>query len=97
MDPYVVVKIGKEIYKTAMDNSGGKKPTWKDFFQHIIQPSDICIEFEVWNHNSLTNHDLVGKGFLDLNDVKKFDNSSLDVNLTMEGYKKSCGKLTVFF
>lgn len=46
MDPYVIVKIGKEKFCSATDNNAGKKPKWKDVFE-FNRTTETSMEIEV--------------------------------------------------
>mmetsp|Transcript_3532 Transcript_3532/g.5443 ORF Transcript_3532/g.5443 Transcript_3532/m.5443 type:complete len:139 (-) Transcript_3532:586-1002(-) len=92
MDPYCVVIVGGQKYKTRVHTRGGKHPMWQD--QFIFRRStETEIRFEVWDFDKYSNDDLVGEGKLQLQQVirSRFDDW---VELTYK-HGKRAGKVRV--
>ena len=66
MDPYVVVKVGKQTRRTKEHSGGGKKPKWQNVpplvFNKGANISDVVVE--VKERDSASSDDLVGTGII---------------------------------
>jgi Ca2+-dependent lipid-binding protein len=60
MDPYVVLKIGSQVFKTDIHNDGGKFPSWKNEFNAQLQGNESVV-IQVWDKDSASSDDLVGE------------------------------------
>ena len=66
MDPYCVVKVGKQTRRTKEHSGGGKKPKWQNVpameFNKPKFVRDVIIE--VKERDSAFSDDLVGTGII---------------------------------
>lgn len=90
MDPYVILKLENQTFKTKTAKNAGKKPIWNDTFYFKKSPDNKYIEFEVWDEDTFTPDDLVGKGSLPLTNIE-----SVSIRVVPVIYKgKNAGDVT---
>lgn len=94
MDPYCVLKLGKNTQKTKVHEDGAKNPKWGETFRLQGQIGDI-VDFEVWDHEKVVNHDLVGSGSFSISQIFIGKKVEMDYEIKYDKNKKSAGK--VFF
>ena len=56
MDPYIIIKIGSQEFKTAACKSGGKTPKWNHELLFKLVGDIKVIHFEIWSFNNLFGH-----------------------------------------
>ena len=69
MDPYIILKLDNQTFKTKTARGAGKKPIWEETFYFSKLPKHQYIEFEVWDEDTFTPDDLVGKGSIPLSNI----------------------------
>ena len=90
MDPYVILKLENQTFKTKTAKNAGKKPVWNDTFYFNKLTDNKYIEFEVWDEDTFTPDDLIGKGSLPLYNV-----DSVSIRVVPVIYKgKNAGEVT---
>ena len=75
MDPYLVVRVSNQCFKTDFKKNAGKKPTFDESFKFVINScykiNGRKLEIEVWDKNKLVDSE-VGFGILDLDPIINF-------------------------
>lgn len=70
MDPYCVVIVGNQQFKTKVHHDGGKKPCWNDSFNTRVEQSVDLIKFIVWDKDTFTSDNCVGEGVITADKIK---------------------------
>ncbi|OMO74022.1 C2 calcium-dependent membrane targeting [Corchorus capsularis] len=68
-DPYVCLEYGGSKFRTRTCTDGGKTPTFQEKFTFSLIEGLKEINFSVWNSNTLTYDDFIGKGKIQLQKV----------------------------
>lgn len=61
-DPFVLVKVGDQSKKSLVAKKGGLNPTWSDVLTFYIN-EEKDINFMIYDHDSLTKDDYLGKKY----------------------------------
>lgn len=67
MDPYVIITVGNQKYKTRTANGAGKNPNWTDVFTFRIS-NETQLLFEIYDRD-IGEDDFVGSGYVQLDNV----------------------------
>lgn len=80
MDPYVVLKLGDQTMKTQTAHGAGKTPSWKDNFTLRKLGNDDILHVEVWDKDTFTADDIVGKGYLSLANLNSKETKTVKIS-----------------
>lgn len=67
--------LGQEKKKGKQCKDGGKKPSWNDSFEFIAK--DNILNIEIWDKDTITPDDIMGKGVFDLKKVYASPNTPI--------------------
>jgi len=91
MDPYVRVTLEGEKKESSVAFHCGKTPSWDDQISFYYHDEDI-LTIEVWDNDTFTRDDLIGRGSLAISTIQKGGDKFYDwIPLTYKG--KDAGKL----
>ena len=62
MDPYVVLKLGSQSFRTKTHSNAGKQPSWFDVFE-FQRTNEEALELSVYD-DDIGKDDLVGSGII---------------------------------
>ena len=66
MDPYVILSIGNQTYKTHTSNDSGKNPTWTDSLSFKIN-GENSLYMKLYDKDWGTKDDFICEGHVALN------------------------------
>ena len=91
MDPYVIIKIGKEKFRSATHNNAGKTPKWKDVFE-FTRTTETSMEVEV-HDKDLISDDLVGSTKFDISNLCDGPSKMFSGNIKIYYKSKEAGEV----
>jgi Ca2+-dependent lipid-binding protein len=62
-DPYCVLTLGKQQFRTKVKNEAGKRPVWNETFN--FNGGDNILKVKVMDQDTITD-DVVGEGTVDI-------------------------------
>ncbi|PHJ24353.1 elicitor-responsive protein, partial [Cystoisospora suis] len=68
MDPYCIVSMGTHVFKTNVDDHGGKTPHWNQTFR-MDYAGESHIRFKVMDKDKLSKDDYVGMADVTLSPI----------------------------
>ncbi|KAL8129214.1 hypothetical protein V2J09_018369 [Rumex salicifolius] len=68
-DPFVCLEYGSTKFRTRTCTDGGKTPVFQEKFVFTLIQGLTEINVVVWNSNTVYNHDFIGSGKIQLQDV----------------------------
>ena len=71
MDPYCLIMIGRDRFRTEAHKSAGKFPSWREEFK-FNRSDEMEVTVEVWDQDSWKSDDLIGTANIPL--VSVFQN-----------------------
>lgn len=66
MDPYCMIKFGKQEQKSTVSDDGGMFPTWTDKFEFKRTCEEDLVYVTIWNKNNIMADDFMGEGAFSL-------------------------------
>jgi hypothetical protein len=96
MDPYCIVEIGSQKFKTKTHNRGGTKPKWGDQLVFSISNGDekTKVKFRVWD-SDLISDDKVGQADLSLPSLANYNGAQWIQLISASNKKKIRGYIRV--
>ena len=87
MDPYAILTIGNQTYKTHTANDAGKNPTWVESFTFNISSNDTQVYIKLYDKDWGSKDDFICEGSVSLMEVMQKGQVSGWYPLTRKGKK----------
>eukprot|EP00746_Dinoflagellata_sp_MGD_P005451 gnl/MRDRNA2_/MRDRNA2_110551_c0_seq1.p1 gnl/MRDRNA2_/MRDRNA2_110551_c0~~gnl/MRDRNA2_/MRDRNA2_110551_c0_seq1.p1 ORF type:complete len:791 (-),score=134.40 gnl/MRDRNA2_/MRDRNA2_110551_c0_seq1:72-2444(-) len=96
LDPYAEIKWrgGKSVARTPVLQDAGGSPIW-DYEGEVIYEGEGVLEITVWDYDRGSNDDLVGSGFLSLEDVCNGYEGMVNLSAPKETKRKSVKQMSI--
>jgi Ca2+-dependent lipid-binding protein len=92
-DPFVLLKYGDQFERTDVKENTPTNPKWNQTFILKFKPKVKRIEIECYDFDSKSKSDLIGGGFIDVNDIKPFKKNEFAVEIFFK--ERSAGKVFI--
>ena len=93
MDPYVIMELGKQKFKTKVHKNAGKKPSWSEVFE-MQRTTEETLLLHVYDQD-IGKDDHVGSGSLSINYLLSLPSYRYCGNVTLTYKNKTAGELYV--
>ncbi|KXZ54524.1 hypothetical protein GPECTOR_4g589 [Gonium pectorale] len=82
-DPYVILRCGKQQYRSNTHIGGGINPIWNQVFVFKVK-DEHELKLVVWDQDDLKTDDCIGKATVDLSAVRAMSPRPLDLKLPLK-------------
>ncbi|KAH0476679.1 MAG: hypothetical protein KVP17_000913 [Porospora cf. gigantea B] len=97
IDPYVVVRYGKEEHKTEALNDAGSNPVWDETLRFDHRGNVESLELEVYDKDRFSKDDFLGSVVLPLSSLYERGWNSEDQYVVLDAEGNSVGQLRLGF
>ncbi|GFR40445.1 hypothetical protein Agub_g973 [Astrephomene gubernaculifera] len=93
MDPYCIVRIGNQRFRTRTAEDAGRDPVWNETFQaNIVSENDVEVEIK---DNNVGLDDTIGIASFNLGRAREYGNDRLEVPVLSPRHRTQHGYLSV--
>ncbi len=68
MDPYIIITVGEQQFKTQIAKSQGKEPQWEDTFSIPVMNQSV-MQLQVFDKDTIGKDDFIGTAYIPLAEV----------------------------
>jgi hypothetical protein len=91
-DPYALLKVGGESFKTKTHEDGGRNPKWEQAYLFNLDGKEEFLHLTVWDYNSVKD-ELIGRSDVSLMALASSTDAQWFQVIDPDNFKKSVGKV----
>jgi len=96
MDPYCLVTLGTQQWKSLICKSGGKTPTWNDEVTFMVQPGIDIMRIALYDDKLIGSDKLIGEGVIPVDKLFNFS-GPFEEKIPLTFKAKPCGFIQLRF